>query len=167
MVDLHQGPAVLGEDVLPRPRNRQVQDRAARTGGRASIPVRVQERAVARQRQRAAVRTHGRQSLAFARRIELNVSEVQAIQLDGLGKGDVARHLAREIRDAALARHTVAFPEANRSPRIQVVDPVRPVVAVRRSPAGQAETEQADARQARPHPILHLFFHAFHTFLVG
>ena len=119
--------------------NRHVQHRADGVVG--VVPVRVQERAVARQRQRAAVRTHGRQILAFARRIELDKAEVKAVQLDIARERDVAGHLARKVGDAALARHTVAFPVANRSPRIQVVDPVRPVVAVRRSPAGQAETE--------------------------
>ena len=69
------------------------------------------------------------------------LARYKAVQLDIARERDVAGHLARKVGDAALARHTVAFPVANRSPRIQVVDPVRPVVAVRRSPAGQAETE--------------------------
>ena len=140
--------AVLGERVRARPAQREAEDGADRV---AVFPcaVRVHEGAVARQRQRAALRLHGRIDGAVPR-VELDLPEVEPPERNVRGEDDVPGLRAHEVRNAAVARHAVALPVAHGLPRVQMVIPaVRPVVAIRRRAARQADTQDADPGHAR------------------
>ena len=139
--------AVLGERVRARPAQRKAEDGAARVA--VPHPLRVHEGAVARQRQRAAVRPHGR-IVGTVPRVELDLPEVEPPERNVRGEDDVPGLRAREVRNAAVARHAVALPIAHGLPRGQMVIPaVRPVVAIRRRAARQAGPQDTNPGHAR------------------